>query len=103
MSVNDILRVTAVESDPAEEQRELRWRRGRQRPEDGGYLLLLAAAPQRGGSAPQTMGGFEVAHRNRGNGFSVPNTGASVSSSVLVPEGNTLLGTGEGEAFNHTV
>lgn len=64
MSVNAILRITAAESDQAEEQREQRWRRGRpagsgehQSPEDGGYLLLLAAARQRGGSAPQTIGG----------------------------------------------
>lgn len=82
MSISAILRITAAESDPAEEQWEQRWRRGRpagsgerQSPEDGGYLLLLAAARQRGGSAHQTMGGFEVAHCNRGNGFSVPNTG----------------------------
>lgn len=60
-------------------------------------------------SAPQTMGGFQVAHRNRGNRCGVPDTSTLLwggnlrgPSSVLVPEGNTLLDAGEGEAFNDT-
>lgn len=89
MSANDLLGIPAAESDPVEGEREQRWRRGRpagaaerQSPEDRSYLLLLAAARQRGGSAPQTMEGFEVAHRNRGNGFSVPEEAETTYANV---------------------